>query len=1401
MKTRLKQLCLISLCPLIAFNAQANNPPQISGSPQTEVVAGQFWYFNPIAQDADQADVLQFGITGQPSWAGFSPANGELSGFAKVAPSRVRATQNVWFAADIYRYHEAITTAVFNPSNSSTYSVAHKLTVHDDSGNPHELGFYFKKTLNDHPWQLYLTFDGQDLGQVSGSGVASPVQSVHFERYGFTTPNLYPSITVNLSAVAQMNDLTIHLQSPENRYALHLAQTPDQVLYVAQDGVSSTEANGNLNTLITVKDSNNATAQLPAFNVKVTATLNQDHDGDGIYDSLDPDDDNDSVPDIYDDLDFNATESVDTDLDGIGNNQDTDDDNDGIPDVDDPQPLISNINRAPVISGQPRRQAFAGSPYSFTPKATDADGDAVSFTIKNKPYWAQFDSTTGRLSAAKVPAKFLPECGNADVYAVGVLDSTQSSPSTTFNPLDSSTYNHHFTTQIDDALKRDRHTLGVYFAKSPYAYNTWNVHLTINGVDLSSLPGSGVGGGIWGAPASYVAFDPSGLPSTWSNNLLPKIALVGDKNVAGSISSILTNGAWFDDSITIQPLLQQVAMPSSAKAHQYAEDCTNEIVPPGGRNTQNVNYTMNLDSRATSPATTHFAWNDPSSYNYREREVIYDSLGNAHIFDIYFVKAQAPAANTWNVHLTIDGTDLSSLAGSGVGGGVAGTPVTVLTFNDDGKPTTSPQSFADIELIGNPLISGSISSILHNGAIFSDWITLRWKGPANFATPTQFASPFATNELTQDGAAFSNVDWLQYYNLTTDLAKDQHLIEISAVDSQGNVKALPKFSIDILNDTDNDNDLIGDAIDPDDDNDGMPDNIDARPLDTDNDGVNNAYDQDDDGDGIIDSQDAFPLDPNEIRDSDGDGIGDNTDLDDDGDGVNDNVDAHPYDGTRTTHTDTDGDGYVDVIDYFPTDPGEWHDSDADGIGNNADPDDDNDGVPDEDDAFPLNRNESVDTDGDGVGNNADLDDDNDGIKDQDDAFPLDHTEHHDHDRDGIGDNSDNDDDNDNVEDDKDAFPLDKNESVDSDGDGIGNNADTDDDNDSLSDAQEAELGTNPLLADTDSDGIIDSKESIYGTSPLLFDTDGDELSDGFEVANGFDPLVKEAGAGAQDDTDNDGLTNLQEMGLGTHPNKADTDEDGLEDGIEVNTHSTDPLKPDTDGDGLSDLVEVDESKTNPLKVDSDDDQMPDNWEVRYQLDPNLDDAHLDPDSDERDNLTEFVDNTSPIAPEVLDKENNETLATAQNVDYGFNLTYSPNIGDRVQNTSEIIPHATVLAQGTGKQDKDFYQFRVTKAGAKVILDIDYDANKGKWFDTYIELYNESGRFLYASDDANWKGDGQGGSSNSADSYMELTLDEPGIYYVRVMSYGSDYVLEDGAYTLHISVEGAPVPDKTENAQP
>ena len=58
----------------------------------------------------------------------------------------------------------------------------------------------------------------------------------------------------------------------------------------------------------------------------------------------------------------------------------------------------STTNRAPSISGTPATSVATGQAYSFTPAASDPDGNTLTFAIVNRPAWASFSTSTGRLN-------------------------------------------------------------------------------------------------------------------------------------------------------------------------------------------------------------------------------------------------------------------------------------------------------------------------------------------------------------------------------------------------------------------------------------------------------------------------------------------------------------------------------------------------------------------------------------------------------------------------------------------------------------------------------------------------------------------------------------------------------------------------------------------------------------------------------------------------------------------------------------------------------------------------------------------------------------------------------------------------------------------------------------------
>ena len=98
-------------------------------------------------------------------------------------------------------------------------------------------------------------------------------------------------------------------------------------------------------------------------------------------------------------------------------------------------------NHAPTISGTPTAAVNASFPYTFTPTAADADGDTLAFSIQNKPAWAAFNTTTGRLSGTPAAA----DVGTYSNISIAVSDGKASTALSAFAIAVTSVANGHAT--------------------------------------------------------------------------------------------------------------------------------------------------------------------------------------------------------------------------------------------------------------------------------------------------------------------------------------------------------------------------------------------------------------------------------------------------------------------------------------------------------------------------------------------------------------------------------------------------------------------------------------------------------------------------------------------------------------------------------------------------------------------------------------------------------------------------------------------------------------------------------------------------------------------------------------------------------------------------------------------
>ncbi|MDO7086691.1 choice-of-anchor L domain-containing protein, partial [Pseudocolwellia sp. AS88] len=283
--------------------------------------------------------------------------------------------------------------------------------------------------------------------------------------------------------------------------------------------------------------------------------------------------------------------------------------------------------------------------------------------------------------------------------------------------------------------------------------------------------------------------------------------------------------------------------------------------------------------------------------------------------------------------------------------------------------------------------------------------------------------------------------------------------------------------------TDSDLDGVIDALDGDDDNDGIATkledaNLDADndpstlPTDTDGDGTPNYLDTDSDNDNITD---VIESDSSQV-DSDSDGLVDSIDVDVTGgtdadlDGIDDNVFATNTVGSTVQdylNLDSDGDGIPDYLESGAV----FTDTDNDGI----------------DDRFDVDDTGGTDTNGDGIDDNVDvvntdndltpdfndLDSDNDGLNDAVESGLTAVQLSTDSDNDGI----------------IDVFDVDSTGGTDANNDGI------DDDAFNVLADQDSDNMPNYIDVDSDNDGIPDFIE--FGSSGV--DTDGDGIDDAFDI--------------------------------------------------------------------------------------------------------------------------------------------------------------------------------------------------------------------------------------------------------------------------------------------------------------
>ena len=185
-----------------------------------------------------------------------------------------------------------------------------------------------------------------------------------------------------------------------------------------------------------------------------------------------------------------------------------------VPDPDPPS------NSAPTISGVPSSSVLMGEQYSFTPTASDADDDPLTFDVQGEPNWLSINSGSGALSGTPT----LADVGSYSGIVVSVNDGSASASLPQFgvdvvqNADGSITLSWTAPTQNEDGSAVDLTAYKFYYGTSPGSYSN---QVRINSPGMTTYVLENL------TPATYfvvaTAISTNGAESAFSNEASKQI--------------------------------------------------------------------------------------------------------------------------------------------------------------------------------------------------------------------------------------------------------------------------------------------------------------------------------------------------------------------------------------------------------------------------------------------------------------------------------------------------------------------------------------------------------------------------------------------------------------------------------------------------------------------------------------------------------------------------------------------------------------------------------------------------------------------------------------------------------------------------------------------------------------
>ena len=370
--------------------APSNTAPSINGVPPPSVIAGGTYVFRPSAADPDN-DPLSFSVSNLPPWATFDVSTGQLSGVPDQSSVgiyrdiRIRVSDGRSSAA--LRAFSILVEAAPTPNSPPTISGNPAPTIATGSS------YMFQPLANDADGDR-LTFQisnrpswaqfDESTGQLQGRPTG-----VHEGTYS----NIRISVSDGKDQASLLPfSILVVAPEPENRPPV-ISGTPATGVEVGREYVfQPTASDADDDALIFNIANRPSWASFDATTGRLSGVPLEVHVGtfSGVRISVTDGESAATLPA------FSVT--------------------------------VSEGNQPPEIDGTPKSVVAVGEAYEFQPIASDADDDTLRFSIDRLPIWANFDTTTGRLTGTPAESNI----GTYNAITIRVTDGQASTDLPTF---------------------------------------------------------------------------------------------------------------------------------------------------------------------------------------------------------------------------------------------------------------------------------------------------------------------------------------------------------------------------------------------------------------------------------------------------------------------------------------------------------------------------------------------------------------------------------------------------------------------------------------------------------------------------------------------------------------------------------------------------------------------------------------------------------------------------------------------------------------------------------------------------------------------------------------------------------------------------------------------------------